>query len=112
MERLVVRELVGGAYFGKKELKETSAFDVIEYDAEQIERILRFAFRAALARKKHLTLVHKANVLLTSVLWKKHLGQGPRRVSQGHVRRLLRRRLHDVPDLEARQLRRGRSPRT
>jgi 3-isopropylmalate dehydrogenase len=70
MNVLVVRELVGGAYFGKKELKETSAFDVIEYDAEQIERVLRFAFRAALERKKHLTLVHKANVLLTSVLWK------------------------------------------
>jgi len=70
MNMLVVRELVGGAYFGKKELKETSAFDVIEYDAAQVERVLRFAFQAALERKRHLTLVHKANVLLTSVLWK------------------------------------------
>jgi len=45
MNMLVVRELVGGAYFGKKELKETSAFDVIEYDAAQVERVLRFAFQ-------------------------------------------------------------------
>ena len=71
MDMLVVRELVGGAYFGKKEIQETSAFDVIEYDTTQVERILRFAFEAALGRRKYVTLVHKANVLLTSVLWKK-----------------------------------------
>jgi 3-isopropylmalate dehydrogenase len=71
MDLLVVRELVGGAYFGKKELKEDSAFDVIEYDTTQIERVLHFAFQAAKGRRKKLTLVHKANVLLTSVLWKK-----------------------------------------
>jgi 3-isopropylmalate dehydrogenase len=70
MDILVVRELVGGAYFGKKELKKDSAYDVISYDRGQIERVLRFAFDAAMGRKKHLTLVHKANVLLTSVLWK------------------------------------------
>ena len=71
MDLLVVRELVGGAYFGRKELKDTSAYDVIEYDVEQIERVLEFAFQTAMARRKHVTLVHKANVLLTSVLWKK-----------------------------------------
>jgi 3-isopropylmalate dehydrogenase len=70
MDLLVIRELVGGAYFGKKELKKTSAYDVIDYDAKQIDRTLEFAFKAAMGRKKHLTLVHKANVLLTSVLWK------------------------------------------
>lgn len=70
MDLLVIRELVGGAYFGKKELKKTSAFDVIDYSAAQIDRTLDFAFKAALGRKKRLTLVHKANVLLTSVLWK------------------------------------------
>ena len=71
MDLLVVRELVGGAYFGKKELKKDSAYDVISYDRKQVERVLRFAFDAAMGRKKHLTLVHKANVLLTSVLWKR-----------------------------------------
>jgi 3-isopropylmalate dehydrogenase len=70
MDLLVIRELVGGAYFGKKELKKTTAFDVIDYSAEQIDRVLHFAFKAAMGRKKRLTLVHKANVLLTSVLWK------------------------------------------
>lgn len=70
MDLLVVRELVGGAYFGKKALKKDSAFDVIEYDSKQIDRVLHFAFQAALGRRKHLTLVHKANVLSTSVLWK------------------------------------------
>ena len=71
MDMLVIRELVGGAYFGAKKLTKTSAYDVISYDAKQIERVLHFAFQAAMKRNKHLTLVHKANVLLTSVLWKK-----------------------------------------
>jgi 3-isopropylmalate dehydrogenase len=70
MDLLVIRELVGGAYFGKKQLKKGAAFDVIDYSAEQIDRVLHFAFKAALGRQKRLTLVHKANVLLTSVLWK------------------------------------------
>jgi 3-isopropylmalate dehydrogenase len=71
MDMLVIRELTGGAYFGKKELKETEAFDVIEYNEKEIERLMHFAFQAARRRKKKLTLVHKANVLMTSVLWKK-----------------------------------------
>jgi 3-isopropylmalate dehydrogenase len=71
MDLLVVRELVGGAYFGKKELKDDSAYDVIEYDVAQIERCLHFAFKAAMGRKNHVTLVHKSNVLSTSVLWKR-----------------------------------------
>jgi 3-isopropylmalate dehydrogenase len=71
LDMLVVRELTGGAYFGKKQLKAASAFDVIEYKAPEVERLMHFAFKAAMGRRKHLTLVHKANVLLTSVLWKK-----------------------------------------
>ncbi len=70
MDLLVIRELVGGAYFGAKKLSKTAASDVISYDAKQIERVLHFAFQAAMKRDKRLTLVHKANVLLTSVLWK------------------------------------------
>ena len=71
MDLLVVRELVGGAYFGKKDIKPgVSAYDVIEYDVAQIERVLHFAFKAAMGRKRHVTLVHKANVLKTSLLWK------------------------------------------
>jgi len=71
MDMLVIRELVGGAYFGKKSLGATKAFDVIDYNVKQIDRALHFAFKAAMGRRKHLTLVHKANVLLTSVLWKR-----------------------------------------
>jgi 3-isopropylmalate dehydrogenase len=70
MDMLVIRELVGGAYFGAKKISKTAASDVISYDAKQIERVLHFAFQAAMKRDKRLTLVHKANVLLTSVLWK------------------------------------------
>jgi 3-isopropylmalate dehydrogenase len=71
MDMLVIRELTGGAYFGKKELKKDSAYDVISYTAKEVERLLHFAFKAAMLRKKRLTLVHKANVLSTSVLWKR-----------------------------------------
>jgi 3-isopropylmalate dehydrogenase len=71
MDVLVIRELTGGAYFGKKELKERSAYDVIAYTEKEIVRLMDFAFRAARGRRKKLTLVHKANVLLSSVLWKK-----------------------------------------
>jgi 3-isopropylmalate dehydrogenase len=70
LDLLVIRELTGGAYFGKKELKKDSAYDVIAYTRKEIERTLHFAFKAALGRSKRLTLVHKANVLLSSVLWK------------------------------------------
>ncbi len=71
LDLLVIRELTGGAYFGRKELKADRAFDAIEYKASEIERLMHFAFRAAMGRGRRLTLVHKANVLLTSVLWKK-----------------------------------------
>ncbi len=70
MDMLVIRELTGGAYFGKKELKKDSAYDVISYTAKEIERLMHFAFQAAMKRRRRLTLVHKANVLSTSVLWK------------------------------------------
>lgn len=71
MNILVIRELTGGAYFGKKELKAKSAYDVIEYSEAEVERLMHFAFQAAMGRQKRLTLVHKANVLMTSVLWKR-----------------------------------------
>lgn len=70
MDMLVIRELTGGAYFGNKELKKDSAYDMISYTVKEIERLLHFAFKAAMLRKRQLTIVHKANVLSTSVLWK------------------------------------------
>lgn len=70
---VIYRELTGGIYFGKKELSEdgTQAIDECTYNVEEIERIAHLAFQASQQRKKHLTLVDKANVLETSRLWRK-----------------------------------------
>ena len=68
---LVVRELIGGIYFGSPKCRKgDSAVDTCRYDAAQIERISRVAFTAARARRKKVTSVDKANVLATSVLWR------------------------------------------
>lgn len=74
IDLVIVRELVGGLYFGAKEtgvndqglryVKET-----LEYDEGQIRRILHQAFRLANRRKKVLHNIHKSNVLKSSVLW-------------------------------------------
>jgi len=71
---MIVRELIGGAYFGEKKTVEIeggkTAYDVIEYSSFEIERIARAAFHVARGRNKKLTLVDKANVLHTSRLWR------------------------------------------
>jgi 3-isopropylmalate dehydrogenase len=69
---LVVRELTGGIYFGEKTRTDTFASDVCAYSAEEIERIARSAFEAAVRRsaKPKVTSVDKANVLETSRLWR------------------------------------------
>ncbi len=70
---MMVRELVGGIYFGKKERgtenNERYSEDVMHYTESQIERIARVAFSVARKRKKMLHNIHKANVLLTCVFW-------------------------------------------
>lgn len=69
---VVYRELTGGIYFGKKGRSEDgeSAFDHCEYSVEEIDRVAKLAFKAAMSRKKKLTLIDKANVLETSRLWR------------------------------------------
>ena len=74
IDLVIVRELVGGLYFGNKEtgvndqgkryVKET-----LEYDEDQIRQILLQAFKLASSRKKVLHNIHKSNVLKSSVLW-------------------------------------------
>ncbi|HUB76210.1 MAG TPA: 3-isopropylmalate dehydrogenase [Solirubrobacteraceae bacterium] len=64
---LVVRELTGGIYFGRKTRTETAASDLCEYSVAEVERIARIAFGAARSR---VTSVDKANVLETSRLWR------------------------------------------
>jgi 3-isopropylmalate dehydrogenase len=71
-DMLVVRELTGGIYFGEKTRTATSASDACVYTTEEIERIARVAFRAAVARgpEAKVSSVDKANVLETSRLWR------------------------------------------
>lgn len=75
LDILIVRELTGGIYFGKRGTCEkdgvTSAFDTEEYSVPEIERIVRAGFAYAMKRGKKLTCVDKANVLDSSRLWRK-----------------------------------------
>lgn len=67
---VVIRELIGGIYFGKHERTAGGAMDVCEYTEDGISRILDYAFMVARSRDKRLTVVDKANVLETSRLWR------------------------------------------
>lgn len=67
---IVIRELTGGMYFGDKYQDNEKAYDTDIYTRPEIERILKVAFEFALKRKKHLTVVDKANVLASSRLWR------------------------------------------
>jgi 3-isopropylmalate dehydrogenase len=75
VDLLIVRELTGGLYFGKKyreNLPDGSvrAVDTLEYTTFEIERIARVAFDLARKRRKKVTSVDKANVLESSRLWR------------------------------------------
>jgi 3-isopropylmalate dehydrogenase len=71
VDLLIVRELVGGLYFGASGRRpDGSAFDTCEYSPAQIERIVRRGFEFARQRSGRLTSVDKANVLETSRLWR------------------------------------------
>ena len=67
---VVIRELTGGMYFGEKYQDNDKAYDTDIYTRPEIERILKVAFETAQKRKKHLTVVDKANVLASSRLWR------------------------------------------
>ena len=72
---IVVRELIGGVYFGEhrtyEENGEKVAVDTMPYSEHEIERIGRIGFETARKRRKKLTCVDKANVLDSSRLWRK-----------------------------------------
>ncbi len=65
-----IRELTGGMYFGEKYQDNDKAYDTNYYTRPEIERIMRVAYEYARRRKRHVTLVDKANVLASSRLWR------------------------------------------
>ena len=67
---VVIRELTGGMYFGEKYQDNDKAYDTDIYTRPEIERILKVAFEMAMTRRRHLTVVDKANVLASSRLWR------------------------------------------
>ncbi len=71
---IVVRELIGGVYFGEHRTEtvngEQVATDTMPYSEHEIERIGRIGFETAMKRRKKLCCVDKANVLDTSRLWR------------------------------------------
>ena len=67
---ICIRELTGGMYFGEKYQDDEKAYDTNAYTRPEIERILRVAYEYAMRRRKHLTVVDKANVLASSRLWR------------------------------------------
>ncbi|MCH5304271.1 MAG: 3-isopropylmalate dehydrogenase, partial [Ruminococcus sp.] len=75
LDILIVRELTGGIYFGKRGRTTTedgaeAAWDTEMYSVPEIERIARTAFEMAMKRDKRVTSVDKANVLESSRLWR------------------------------------------
>jgi 3-isopropylmalate dehydrogenase len=70
---LMIRELVGGIYFGEKTegaaTGMTYARDDCTYTADQVKRVAHMAFGEARRRKSGLINIHKANVLATSRFW-------------------------------------------
>jgi len=68
---IIVRELIGGIYFGEHKTEGDTATDILAYSEKEIERIGRIGFETARKRGKRLCSVEKSNVLDSSRLWKK-----------------------------------------
>jgi 3-isopropylmalate dehydrogenase len=76
IDLLIVRELVGGLYYGARGVRDDgTVFDTCEYHPSQVERIARRAFAIAAGRRRSLVSVDKANVLDTSRLWRRVVGE-------------------------------------
>jgi 3-isopropylmalate dehydrogenase len=75
IDLIIVRELIGGAYFGERktyvdESGYKTAYDSMKYSDFEIERVARVAFDIAVKRNGQVTSVDKANVLDSSRLWR------------------------------------------
>lgn len=77
MDIMIVRELTGGIYFGKRGTEVSdgleTAYDTETYNEAEIDRIVKVGFETAMKRGKKLASVDKANVLDTSRLWRKRV---------------------------------------
>ncbi|MDR1370705.1 MAG: 3-isopropylmalate dehydrogenase [Dysgonamonadaceae bacterium] len=70
---MCIRELTGGIYFGRPQGRSEdgrTAYDTCVYTVEEIDRIVRLAYKYAEQRRKKVTIVDKANILSTSRLWR------------------------------------------
>jgi len=86
---LIVRELLGGIYYGARGVREDgTVYDTCEYHPTQVERVARRSFDIARERRRKLTSVDKANVLETSRMW----------------RRVVRQVSSDYPDVELEEM--------
>ena len=77
---MIIRELVGGLYFGEKQtgINEQGlrfARETLEYNEQQIQRIVEIGFESAMQRNKLLHSIHKSNILKSSVLWTEVVGE-------------------------------------
>ena len=74
IDLVIVRELIGGVYFGEHITEEVNgekkATDMMSYSTHEVERLMHIAFKMALKRRKKVTMIDKANVLDTSKLWR------------------------------------------
>jgi len=94
IDLIMIRELVGGLYFGAKErgINEKGlryVHETLEYDEEQIRKILHVAFKVSMKRKKVLHNIHKSNVLMSSVLWNEILDEVAPEYPEVEVKHLL-----------------------
>jgi 3-isopropylmalate dehydrogenase len=94
IDLVIVRELVGGLYFGEKETGINAAGlryvrETLDYDEAQINQILHQAFKLARKRRKLLHNIHKSNVLKSSVLWNEVLEEVAKNYSDVQVIHML-----------------------
>jgi 3-isopropylmalate dehydrogenase len=104
LDIMIVRELVGGVYFGEPRGIETLSdgqrrgFDTQVYTTSEIERVARVAFELARGRRNHVTSAEKSNVMESGVLWREV-------VSEVHAREFADVRLdHMLADNAAMQI--------
>lgn len=80
IDYVVVRELIGGIYFGERGMRmnadgEEEAFDTESYSVSEVRRVGRIAFETARKRRHKVTSIDKANVLESSRLWRRVMGE-------------------------------------